>query len=254
MLPPSLAGLRGHSRRRNPQSHSLLALSAALLLSTAGLSLAQEVSGGVGAGAGVEISGSSGDTSVDVDADADVDLSLDTNGDGTVDEGETAGGGNSSGGSTGGNTSGGTDLDTDGDGTVSAEEQAAAGSDDDTDSPSGMQDCAAVDMSGMGSMAADDVANISSATSVTIVRLTDCEDDSGSLNSEIESALFGNTAIAAELAQEGIGGGEVLSVTASDGMVTVYVASDDSESGDGSDTSTGGTSTEDSTTNGTTSQ
>jgi hypothetical protein len=83
-------------------------------------------------------------------------------------------------------------------------------------------------------MAAGDVSALASASSVTVVRLTDCEGDSGAdLDSDIEAALFGNTAIAAQLAQEGVGGGEILGVSASDGAVTVYFAQDDSESGEG---------------------
>jgi hypothetical protein len=218
---------------------SLLALSTALLLCTANVSIAQDVSAGAGAGASGSVSGSMDGVSTDVNAGAEVDASVDTDGDGTADDDETAGdddadaGGN---GTTGGSTSGDTDLDTDGDGVISDEEQAAAESDDDDDqdSPSGTEDCAAVDLSGTGMMGTDDVAAIASATSVTVVRLTDCEDDSSAdLNSEVESALFGNSAISAQLAQQGIGGGEILGLSGSDGAITVYVAQDDSESGEG---------------------
>jgi hypothetical protein len=225
------------------KTKSLIALTAALMLCTTSTTFAQTSAGNVGAGASVDGGATAGDTSVDAGVDTEVDVTLDTNSDGTVDEDETAGGGDS-GGNTGGAT-GGTDLDIDGDGIISEEEQAAgdAINNDEDNSPSGIQDCASVDMSGMGTMAADTVASISAATTVNIVRLSDCDDDGGAdLDSEVQSALFGNEAIAAQLAQQGVGGGEILGVSGSGGSITVYVAQGDSDSND--DDAAAGTSTD----------
>lgn len=265
------------------KSKSLLSLTAALLLCTASVSFAQDVSGSASGSAGVSVgsgtvtggatvtgsgSGSTDGTSVGVGAGAGVDVSLDTNGDGTVDEDEQAAGGNpgtggtSSGGTaTGGTgTSGGVDLDTNGDGTISAEEQAAGVSDIDEASPSGIEDCSVIDAAGFTSMGSDQIMMIDSATSINVVRLSDCEGDRGAdLNSDVEAALFGNETIANQLAQEGVGNGEIIAVSASDGTITVYLAQDDSETdGDGSVTGTEssgeGTGTEGGTSTGTSSQ
>ncbi len=214
------------------KSVSLLALSAAMLFCTAGISLAQVGSAGAGMGVNGSASGSSDGASAGVDAGADAGVSIgiddDTNNDDSDDD---AGTGGTAGGGTSGGTTGGIDLDSNGDGVVSEEEQAAAGEDGDNASPSGLDDCAAVDLSGAGMMGGSDITAIGAATSITVVGLTGCE-GGAKLNSEIESALFGNEEIAAQLAREGVGGGEVLGVSASEGAITVYVAEGDSETGD----------------------
>ena len=216
-----------------------------MFLCTAGVSFSQDTSVGVGVNGSASGSTDGASAGADVGVDAGVSVGTDdddTTGDDDSEDDDDAGTG---GGTTGGAT-GGTGLDSNGDGTISEDEQAAAGNDDDDDdedSPAGIEDCAVVDFSGTGMMDISDIAAISAATSVTVVRLTDCEGEAD-LDSDLESAVFGNPTIAAQLAQEGVGGGEVIGISDSEGAITVYVAQDDSETGGGEGAiSTDGTAT-----------
>lgn len=232
-------------------SLSILGLAAALTLSASPLALAQSsVTGNVGVGTTVEGAVGGTDTSVGAGAGAGVtvdnngvDLSLDTNADGTVDADEqnaststggTAGGNATGGGNdptdvgvgtgAGGQTGTDVSLDTDGDGTVSDEERANG-----EDMTSSLE-CSGVDLG--TTVDAAGLETIASVTSAQIVRLTDCDDETTMLRGDIESAVFANKDIAAMLAAEGVGGGQLRGVTVTNDTVTVYV-DDNSDMADG---------------------
>jgi len=204
---------------------SLLALTAALLMSATPLAFAQ--SGTVGTTVDLSLDANAdgtvdateqaaGDAAANAEVDASIDLSLDTDGDGAVSEAEAAAGAEAEAGVD-------LSLDTDGDGAVS-EAEAAAGAAAETEAT----ECSTIDFAALLSNEPADAAAVAGATSAQVLRLSNCEDGTGNTPSaDVLAALTANAAITTVLDQETVGTGEILAVTVDETAVTIYVRDDD---------------------------
>ncbi|HEV7278314.1 MAG TPA: hypothetical protein VGN80_18700 [Devosiaceae bacterium] len=209
---------------------SLIALTAALAISSPTLTVAQDATAGGTAGAAAsgtadtEAGGTNAsadtnaeagvDANVDSDGDVDagVDASVDTDGDGQISDEEQAAADAA--------------ADTDGDGVVSAEERAAA-------EAGGTASCSEVNIGTLAGMqqGAEEAA-IAAATNARVVLVGDCAADelSSTLASDgsvsVQSAVGSNPELVSQIQARGATVADIIGAAVVAGTLTIYVADD----------------------------
>ena len=229
---------------------SLIALTAALTISTPAMTFAQDAavggtaSGAVSGAADATAGGTNASAGADASADAQVDADIDTDGDGQISVEEQA--------AADAELEVDASIDTDGDGQISDEEQAAADADAqvdadiDTDGDGQISDeeraaaeadgttsCSELNIGTLAGMqqGAEEAA-IAAATDARVVLVGDCAADelSSTLAGEgalaVQSAVGGNAELVSQIQARGATVADVIGAAVVGGTLTIYVADD----------------------------